>query len=275
MELVDLHTHSCYSDGSLMPSDLVALAKKQGVQILSLTDHDEIAGLALMKEATEKAGIKFIPGVEITANWGSRSIHVVGLNFDQENTFLIEFLEKIRSDRKLRAQKMASILSNLGMPGAWEGLESAVTNPNLISRKHFADWMIAQGFVKTHQEAFDKWLGDQCPAYVPCTQNKIKETVQVILQAGGVPVLAHPGRYKLEEWALQELLDEFKNSGGIAIEVCSGSHNASDVSKFTKIALEEGFEASTGSDFHSRASKFMPGCQLSLPETLVPVWHRF
>lgn len=275
MQNVDLHMHSLYSDGSFEPDRLVALAKEAGVEMVSLTDHDEIAGLPQMRKAAEAAGIKFVTGVEITTHWGPRSIHIVGLNFDENNDALRSYLQAIRDERVVRAKKIADKLAELGMPGALEGAHSLVTNPNLISRNHFAGWLAAAGYVKDRQEAFDKWVGNDAPAFVPCLHGRLEEAVGVIVEAGGTPVLAHPGRYKLEGWALQELLDAFKRAGGNAIEVTTGSHLPEDVPKFAQICREQGFEASSGSDFHYYSSRAMVGCQGLLPSDLIPVWHRF
>ncbi len=275
LNVVDLHMHSFYSDGEFYPEWLVALAQSAGVQLISLTDHDEIAGLPHMRRAAEQAGIPFVTGVEITTSWGTKSIHVVGLNFDENNLQLIDYLQHIRCEREKRAHTIAQKLADFGMPNAWEGIAPFVTNPNLISRNHFAGWMVKQGYVKNRQVAFDLWLGNDKPAYVPCLYGRVQEAVNVILQAGGVPVLAHPGRYGMEGWALQELLDAFKNAGGVALEITTGSHKPEHVPQFTKIALEQGFEASTGSDFHFYSSRSQVGQQGMFSSELTPVWHRF
>jgi predicted metal-dependent phosphoesterase TrpH len=272
---VDLHMHSYYSDGEFSPERLVEIAKENGVGLLSLTDHDEIRGLDRMEKAAREAGISYVNGVEITAIWGPKNIHIVGLNFDRESADLNAYLSHVRIQRRVRAEKIAGHLDKLGMPDAWEGVIGLVKNPDLISRNHFASWLLKMGYVKTRQEAFDRWLSSGRPAFEAGGYGSVTLAVQVILEAGGTPVLAHPGRYNLDPWALQELLDLFKKEGGVAIEVTTGSHRPEHVPLFARIAREQGFEVSTGSDFHFLNARCPIGEQGELPPGLVPVWHRF
>lgn len=269
---VDLHMHSTFSDGALEPEELVKQAKQNGVELVALTDHDELAGIEPMRRAAKAAGLDFVTGVEISTEYAGQTIHVVGLGFDEKNEQIASLLEGIREQRKVRAEKMASNLEAMGFKNVWYGVADEVTNLNLISRSHFAGWLYKHGYAKDRQEAFDKYLAPGCPAYVALPKLSVAKAVQIITEAGGVAVLAHPGRYKLEEWKLQALLDEFKKSGGKAIEVTTGSHKPEHVPIFAKIAAEQGFWASTGSDFHFPERKVPIGMQGDLPQGLDPIW---
>lgn len=267
--------HSTFSDGSFKPEELVEFAHQNQVTLLSLTDHDELGGLRQMKEQAEQYGIQFVTGVEVSTEFANKSIHIVGLNFDENNHELNELLKSIRSQRDVRAKKIAHKLEELGFHGALAGVQAFVSNPNLISRSHFAKWLVQIKAVETTQEAFDKWLNEDRPAYVPIGKVSVKQAVKFILNAQGIPVLAHPGRYKLNEWQLQSLLDEFKQSGGKAIEVATGSHRPEQYPIFAKIAREQGFWASCGSDFHSLKSPKRVGEQGQLDPDLDFVWNHF
>ncbi|MCD8338982.1 MAG: PHP domain-containing protein [Burkholderiales bacterium] len=271
----DLHMHSIFSDGRFTPEELVGMAVKNGVNLVSLTDHDEVAGNKRMKAAAEKAGIDCVTGIEISSGWASKEIHVVGLDFDEDYPPLLEFVKTVQHNRAERAKKIAEKLEDLGYHGAYEGAMQYVTNPKLMSRTHFAAWLYNSGKVKSWQEAFNELLGSGKPAYVKLESISIPDSVKLIKEASGIPVLAHPGRYNLEGWKLQALLDDFKSAGGNVIEVTTGSHRPEDVPVFTRIAREQNFEVSSGSDFHRLDIRCEIGKQGELPEDLPPVWKRF
>ncbi len=271
----DLHIHSTFSDGRYTPEELVDMAVANGVNLVALTDHDEAGGNARMRIAADKAGIDSVTGIEISARWIKKEIHVVGLNFDENNRALLDFTETVQNNRVKRAAEISKKFADAGYPGALEGALKYVTNPNLISRTHFAAWLYYSGIVHNWQEPFDKWLGIGRPAYVPLETVSMEDAVKIIEAAGGIPVMAHPGRYNLDSLQLQAMLDDFRKCGGNVIEVTTGSHSPKDVPVFTRIAREQKFEASTGSDFHRLDIRCGIGRQGQFAADLTPVWHRF
>lgn len=271
----DLHLHSTFSDGEEEPEELVLRAKNNGVELLSLTDHDETAGLERMRIAAEKHNIGFVNGVEVSADYGDVSIHVVGLDFDPKNEVLASLLKQIRSHRFERAFLMAQKLEKLGMKNAWEGVRKIVTNPNLIGRLHFARWMVQQKHAPSIKAAFSSYLSRGKPAYVERAKISIHEATTAILEANGIPVLAHPGRYNLNEWEFDCMFQEFSSAGGRAIEVTTGSHTPEQNVAFCEFARRKNLWVSTGSDFHRPESRCEPGHQGNVPEDLDPVWNHF
>ncbi len=267
--------HSVFSDGDHTPEELVGMAAANGVNLIALTDHDDIEGLGRMRAAAHKAGIFFVTGVEISTHWAGCGIHIVGLAVDENNRELNDFLNGVQKEREERAHKSSGKLEECGFQGAFEGAQKYVTNPKLISRTHFANWMYDQKYVNNWQVAFDKYLGKGQRAYVGLESATIPFAVELIVKAGGIPVLAHPGRYRLDDLRLQELMNLFRDSGGRTIEVTTGSHAPADVPKFTEIARRQHFEVSTGSDFHRLGIRCQIGRQGELARDLVPVWTHF
>lgn len=271
----DLHMHSTFSDGVEEPEELVIRAKNNGVELISLTDHDETGGLERMKAAAAQHGLQFANGVEISADYGEVSIHVVGLDFDPEDEMLQALLGRIRANRFERAVQMAEKLERLGMKGVWEGVLEIVTNPRLIGRPHFAAWLAQNGYVEDYNAAFSKYLSCGKPGYVERAKTSIHEATSAILKAKGIPVLAHPGRYKLNEWEFDSMFKEFTEAGGHAIEVTTGSHTPGQNLLFCDFAQSRNLWASTGSDFHRPMNRCEPGLQGDLPRTVEPVWNHF
>ena len=271
----DLHMHSVFSDGNYTPEELAEMAAKNGVNFVSLTDHDEIEGNERMKKACEAKNIAFVPGVEISSNYAGKEIHVVGLNIDTSNKELIQALKTTKENRGKRAEEMAAKLEETGFPNALEGAMKFVTNPSLISRIHFAKWLADIKAVNSIDAAFEKYIGSGRACFVPLNAPTIPEAVRLIKGAGGIPVLAHPGRYGFKDWKLHALLDEFRNAGGEAIEVTTGSHSAKDNTMMCQIAADQGFIASTGSDFHRLGTRCPIGAQGKIPSNLIPVWTLF
>jgi predicted metal-dependent phosphoesterase TrpH len=272
----DLHCHSTVSDGLLTPTEVVRRAALNGVQLLALTDHDEIGGL---EEATDEAaicGVPFVNGAEISISWGDDlTVHIVGLGFDRHNPALVEGLARVRSGRDGRAQRIAEALDQVGIHGAYEGALKYAGNPALISRSHFARYIVELGLVKEVKTVFDYWLAKGKPGYVPHAWATLEEAVGWIHGAGGVAVVAHPGRYRASREELRKLFDVFKDLGGEAIEVLSGSQGPADTHEFAKIAREYGFLASRASDFHGPGESWVDlGKMPALPEGLTPVWSR-
>ena len=274
---VDFHMHSNFSDGALPPEELVELCAANGVRLMSLTDHDTMAGTARAGEAARAKGIDFIPGIEISTLWGGSGIHVVGLGLDPESPGLAKFLAGTSDKRLERGREMDRRLAACGIHGALEGALAYADHASSLSRTHFALWLLEQGHVKQYQEAFDKYLRPGRPAYVNVAWPSTEDAVRFIEAEGGVAVLAHPGRYRFPEtWMHDALLDAFRGAGGEAIEVTSGSQSRESDILYAQRAREMGFLASTGSDWHSsRSPRPSPGLQPRFPRDLKPVWTRF
>ena len=274
--MVDLHTHSNVSDGTLAPSELVARAHAMGVHVLALTDHDEVAGLAPAAQAAQALGVQLVPGVEISVTWNELTVHVVGLGIDPLNPVLNEGLAHVRSGRQVRAQRMADALAQVGIEGALEGALQWADNPALISRTHFARWMVHTHRCASVRDVFGRYLTPGKPGYVPHAWAQLHEAVGWIGAAGGVAVLAHPGRYALKNNGQRRLLTEFRDAGGLAVEVATSNHSPEHVRRFSQLALEYGLEASRGSDFHRPHETHAElGRSPALSPSLVPVWRRF
>lgn len=271
----DLHCHSTVSDGLLAPAALVGRAKANGVDLLSLTDHDEIGGLEEAAEAAGELGMGFVTGVEISVSWGDdQTVHIVGLNFDHRDPALAAGLARVRGGRDARAGRMAAELAKHGIQGAYEGALKYVGNPALISRSHFARYIVECGLAPDVKTVFDHWLAKGKPGYVSHPWAELAEAVGWIKGAGGVAVIAHPGRYRLNPSQRRELYVAFKDIGGQGIEVVSGSQNDAEIREFAGIAREFGFLASRASDFHGPGESYIDlGRMAPLPTNLVPVWQ--
>jgi 3',5'-nucleoside bisphosphate phosphatase len=260
----------------LTPTALVARAAQRGVRALCLTDHDELSGLAEARATAHGCGIELIDGVEISVTWRGHTIHIVGLGVDPENATLIRGLHENRSGRNARAERMSAQLEAVGIPDVLRGAQGYVTNPELVSRTHFARYLVDSGHASHTQAAFDRYLGTGKPGYVPHEWTTLDRAVAWILTSGGLPVLAHPGRYKLDEDTSAALLDEFKSLGGVAIEVVTGSHTPQEYGHWAKRAAEFGLLASVGSDFHGGRDVYRDLGELPpLPSTCKAVWTRF
>jgi predicted metal-dependent phosphoesterase TrpH len=271
----DLHSHSTRSDGLMHPAQVVARAAERGVKAIALTDHDELSGLAEARKAAEAAGIRLIDGVEVSVSWHDHTIHMVGLAVDPQNPVLVEGLHRNRGGRNGRAEQIAAQLEGIGIAGTFEGASAYVTNPDLVSRAHFARYLVESGHVRSTQAAFDRYLGEGKPGYVPHLWATLSEAVEWISEAGGIPVLAHPGRYRLDEAGRASLLGEFRDLGGLAIEVVTGSHTPDQFGYWGKRATEYGLLASVGSDFHGPRESYRDlGDLPPLPSACAPVWQK-
>jgi predicted metal-dependent phosphoesterase TrpH len=273
---VDLHSHSYLSDGVLSPAQLARRAKDMGVDLWSLTDHDDIAGVPEARATASELGLSFVAGVEISVTWARRTIHVVGLGLDERNTQLLDGLAHTRAGRGHRAQAMADRLTVLGMPGSFDGATALAGNPLMLSRTHFARFLVQRGHCHSLQNAFDRYLKDDGPAHVPAQWASLEEALKWIQAAGGVAVLAHPGRYRYDDLQFEALFGVFKDLGGQAIEVNTGSHRVDQYATYAKVAQRFGFNASCGSDFHGPGeSRCDLGQVAALAPTLKPVWDLF
>lgn len=269
----DLHCHSVISDGTLTPEELAQRAKDKGVELWALTDHDEMGGLARAAAAAAALGLDYLTGAEISVSFLNQTVHIVGLGFDANNAALREGLAQTRGGRAQRARAMADDLARVGIRGTFEGALKYAGNHDLISRTHFARFLVETGVCKDTYEVFRKYLTEGKPGYVAHRWATLKEAVYWIRDAGGLAVIAHPARYKFsanEEFAL---FTEFKGFGGQGVEVVTGSHSAADSVTYTDVALEFGLAASRGSDFHSpEESRTDLGSLPALPEQLTPIW---
>jgi predicted metal-dependent phosphoesterase TrpH len=273
LENFDLHNHSTCSDGLLSPTQLIELAARTGTDSIALTDHDNIDGLAEAAQAARRAGIGFIPGVEISVSWGDTTLHVVGLGIDPASAVLLDGLESIRAGRLERARRIDAALERVGFPDTYDAAFALARNETLLSRTHFARHLVQRGAVKDMQQAFDKYLAKGKPAYVSHRWASLEEALHWIGASGGTAVLAHPGRYDLKPMFRDEMLAQFKALGGAAIEVVTGSHRPEQYATWQRLALEHGFLASRGSDFHGPGeSPHQPGTLPQLNSALTPVW---
>jgi hypothetical protein len=271
---VDLHCHSNVSDGILTPAAVAARAKANGVDVWALTDHDEVSGIAQAREAAAALGLRYVTGVEISITWAGETVHIVGLQIDEKNENLIRGLAHTRSGRERRAHEIAAQLEAAGIPNAFEGALKFVGNPDLISRTHFARYIIELGVQKEISGVFSNYLIEGKPGYVPHRWASLKDAVTWIRDAGGIAVVAHPGRYKFGELAQDALLNEFKQLGGTGVEVVTGSHTVDEYDRYAKVAKSYGFLASRGSDFHGPGESHIDlGALPPLPAGLTPVWH--
>ena len=270
----DLHCHSVVSDGTLTPEELAARAKANGVELWSLTDHDEIGGQHRAAAAARSQGMAYLTGTEISVTFAGNTVHIVGLGFDPDNTALAQGLAATRGGRGERAQEMAAQLAQVGIHGAYEGALKFVGNPELISRTHFARFLVETKVCRDTNEVFRKYLTEGKPGYVPHRWATLGDAVRWITEAGGLAVIAHPARYKFtanEEYAL---FSEFKAHGGAGVEVVTGSHTAAEYVTYAAMAEEFGLAASRGSDFHSPDESHTDlGTLPYLPGHLTPIWE--
>jgi predicted metal-dependent phosphoesterase TrpH len=300
----DLHTHTFYSDGALAPAELVARAAAHGVNVLALTDHDVTDGLPEARVAAEAAGITLVPGVEISVTWpenrsgtsalqgwsnaargqepeaaaihggrGGQTVHVLGLHIDAADAALQAGLARLREFRDWRAEEIGRRLAKAGIAGAIEGARARAQR-GLVSRTHFAQFLVAAGHAADVRSVFKKFLVQGKPGHVPGQWATLDEAIGWIRAAGGQAVLAHPARYKVTATRLNKLLNEFRAAGGAGIEVVSGSHSRDDMFRFAQLARHHGLLASSGSDFHSPQNCHMDlGPLPPLPDGCTPIWQ--
>ncbi len=270
----DLHCHSVVSDGTLTPEQLAERASANGVELWALTDHDEISGQHRAAAAARANGMRYLTGTEISVTFAGETVHIVGLGFDPDDAAMVQGLHATRGGRSQRAMEMADGLARVGIKNAYEGALKFVGNPDLISRTHFARFLVESGVCKETSEVFRKYLTEGKPGYVAHRWASLKEAVSWITRAGGIAIIAHPARYKFtpnEEYAL---FTEFKAHGGRGVEVVTGSHTPQEYVKYAETAKEFGLAASRGSDFHSPDESHKDlGSLPFLPGGLTPVWE--
>jgi len=273
--LHDLHSHSTASDGTLSPAALVRRARAQGVDVLALTDHDVTDGLDEARAAAAETGLRLIDGVEISVTWHGVTIHIVGLNIDPAHAGLQAGLAGLRAFRAWRGEEIARRLEKKGIPGALEGAR-AYSNGRILSRTHFARFLVEQGHARDMRRVFGKFLTHNRPGHVPGEWAPLADAVGWIRAAGGQAVIAHPARYRLSATRLRALIEDFRDCGGEALEVVSGSHSAGDVQGMAQYAKRYQLLASQGSDYHGPEQSWLElGRMPPLPAGCTPVWARW
>ncbi len=270
----DFHCHSTVSDGLLPPQEVAKRAAANGVDLWALTDHDTLGGLAEARVVADASGMAFVTGVEISIEWKGVPIHIVGLGFDEAHPALTQGLDELRVGRIERAKRMGDALAAINIPGVYEGALCYATNPDLISRAHFARYMVSIGIARDMSSLFQHYLTPGKPGYVDHRWATLEEAVGWITGAGGVAVVAHPGRYKMSGAESRRFLDDFKDVGGQGIEVTCGSHSPDHIMHFARLARHYEFHASRGSDFHGPQESYVDLGKLpQLPEDLKPIWR--
>lgn len=276
MKNIDLHCHSTISDGELAPADVVARAHAQGVDVLALTDHDEVRGVAQATQAAQALGMTLVPGVEVSVTWANKTVHIVGLQVDPTHAGLLAGLAQTRSGRMGRAIEMGRLLAGVGIDGAFDGALALAGNRDLVSRTHFARFLVDGGYCANISQVFDRYLGPGQPAFVPMQWATLEDAVGWIRAAGGQAVIAHPGRYEYTPNAFHALYETFRDLGGEGIEVVTGSHTPDQYAEYAQVARQYGFLASRGSDFHAPGEGRVDlGDLPPLPAGLTPVWDRW
>lgn len=271
----DLHCHSNVSDGLLPPAEVARRAADRGVELLALTDHDDVAGLAEARAAFESRGLRFLDGAEISVSWrDDASFHIVGLGIDPSNGELCEGLKSIRAGRDGRAHRIAAELDKIGIHGAYEGAARYAEKASIISRAHFARFLVERKFSPDVKRVFDHYLAKGKPGYVPHEWATVEDALRWIGDAGGVAVLAHPLRYRVSRDELRVFLGAFKDLGGQGIEVACGAHTTEEVQECARLARHFGLKASVASDFHGPGESYADlGMTPPLPDDLVPIWE--
>ena len=270
----DLHCHSVVSDGTLSPEELAARAAANGVELWALTDHDEVGGQHRAAAAARAQGMKYLTGTEISVTFAGETVHIVGLGFDPDDSSMRAGLNQTRGGRDARAREIAGQLALVGIKDAYDGALKYVGNPELISRTHFARFLVETGVCRDTSEVFRRYLVEGKPGYVPHRWASLKDAVAWITQAGGLAVLAHPARYKFSANEEYALFTEYKAHGGRGVEVVTGSHTPAEYVKYAESAREFGLAASRGSDFHSPVESHTDLGRLPfLPGELTPVWE--
>ncbi|UCC56897.1 MAG: PHP domain-containing protein [Gammaproteobacteria bacterium] len=269
----DLHSHSTASDGTLAPAELVQRAHAAGVQVLALTDHDTTDGIAGARTKAEELGLQLIPGVEVSVNWHSQTVHVLGLNIDPHCRVLQPGLQRLQAARDWRAEEIGRRLHKAGIAGAFEGA-SALARGRIVSRTHFARFLVEQGHARNVRKVFQHYLVHGKPGHVAGEWASLEEALDWITQAGGMAVIAHPARYRMTARKLSRLIGEFRELGGIGLEVVSGSHTRENINTMGALARTEGLLASRGSDYHGPENPWVQlGSMAELPAGCSPVWE--
>ena len=269
----DLHAHSIASDGSLTPTELVARAKSKGVDVLALTDHDVTDGLAEAHIAAREEGVWLVSGVEVSVTWNGATVHILGLGIDPACEELQQGLAKLREFRTWRAAEISRRLESSGIDGALDGAKKYATGA-LISRTHFAHFLVEHGYAKDIRAVFKKFLVHNKPGHVSGQWATLEEAVRWINAAGGQAVIAHPGRYRITATKMRQLISEFKEYGGVGLEVVSSAHSQDECMTMARYAKQFELLASRGSDYHGPKHAWVElGNIPPIPKECLPIWH--
>jgi len=269
----DLHSHSIASDGTLSPVELVTAAHAAGVDVLALTDHDTLDGLVEAGDTAQALGLQLVPGVEISVSWQSQTIHVLGLNVDPACTALQAGLEGLREFRHWRAREIGRRLARAGIGGCYDGA-CAFARGNIVGRTHFAQHLVAAGHARSVREVFKRFLVNHKPGFVSGQWASLEAALDWIRSAGGMAVIAHPARYRMTASKLRRLTAEFRDGGGVGMEVVSGSHSRDNINTMAALCRSQSLLASSGSDYHGPENPWVKLGQLpALPAGCQPVWE--
>jgi len=269
----DLHSHSTASDGSLPPAQLIARAEQAGVGVLALTDHDTLDGFAEAERAAAGRRVQLVAGVEISVTWQSRTIHVLGLNVDPRCGALVQGLDRLLAVRDRRAEAIAQGLAKAGIGGALEGA-ARFSKGRILSRTHFAHFLVETGRAASLRDVFKRYLVKGRPGFVRGEWASLDTALGWILAAGGMPVIAHPARYRLTRSKLTRLINDFRAAGGVGVEVVSGSHSLDETRHMAALSREHHLFASAGSDYHGPHNPWIElGRLRDLPQGCRPIWE--
>ncbi|WP_087019817.1 RNase RNM [Thaumasiovibrio subtropicus] len=273
--IFDLHSHTTASDGKLSPQELVQRAVQFRVDVLAITDHDTVGGLAAAHSAIEEyqLPLRLVDGIEVSTVWENKDIHIVGLHIDPAHEAIAKLVERQQIRREERAALIGHRLEKNRMPGALEGARAIAGEGNTLTRSHFAQWIVANGYAKSVQQVFKQYLTRNNPGYVPPNWGPIEEAIAAIHAAGGQAVLAHPGRYKLTAKWVKRLLHYFKQAGGDAMEVTLPQQSPQDRRNLADYAIDYALLASQGSDFHYPSPWTELGRGLFAPAGVKPIWE--
>lgn len=269
----DLHSHSTASDGSLAPARLLERARTAGVDVLALTDHDTLAGVAEAQAAAQTAGLTLIPGVEISVSWRHMTLHVLGLNVSPDHQPLLDGLAVLQDYRVWRAEEIARKLEKNGIAGALKGAQKHCRG-GILSRTHFAHFLVEAGRAASVRDVFRHYLVRGKPGFVGGQWASMEDALGWIRAAGGLPVIAHPARYGLTRTKLNRLISEFREAGGVGIEVVSGSHSRDETLHMAAVARTNDLFASCGSDYHGPEKPWVElGRLRGIPDGCTPIWQ--
>lgn len=259
MKTVDLHVHSNKSDGSFTPTELVQYAIQKGLRAFALTDHDTTDGIDEALKAAQGKNIEVIPGIEFSSEYEGKDIHIVGLYIDYKSDFFKRRLQNFVNGRTIRNQEMCKRLTDYGFPVTYEEMLEEFPGC-VITRSHYAKFMLNRGYTKTLKEAFDRYIGDTCPCFVPRKKITPMRAVEIILKAGGFPILAHPLLYHMSSQKLEKLVSLLKDMGLQGLEAVYCTYSTSDEREMRTLAAKYDLCVSGGSDFHGNAK---PGLDLA------------
>lgn len=269
----DLHSHSTVSDGTLSPSELVLRAHEKDVELFALTDHDATEGLNEAAAVASKIGLNFVPGIELSVTWSHQTIHILGLGINPDDLVLNRGLMVLREFRARRGEEIAFKLEKKGLINPLEGAKK-FANGEILSRTHFARYLVEQGKAKDMRQVFKRYLVQGKPGYVAGKWASLEDALSWIHGAGGLAIIAHPARYKLSATRLRQLIAEFKELGGIGFEAISGTHSPDEEQRMTLLANKFGLYISKGSDFHSPENVYRElGYLPDIPMGSIPLWH--